>query len=113
MGADRAVTDAGPVAKHLSVAERSGLPDVVGASAGDAVFFAAGTANEARTLLGAARLEIGYRCGLIDPAAWAFTWVVDAPMFEDDGEGGWTAVHHPFTAPLPEWESKFASEPVG
>ena len=34
-------------------------------------------------------------------------------MFEEDGEGGWTAVHHPFTSPLPEWTSKFASEPGG
>jgi aspartyl-tRNA synthetase len=77
------------------------------------VFFAAGPPNEARALLGAARLEIGYRCELIDPKAWAFTWVVDAPMFEDDGEGGWTAVHHPFTSPLPEWTDKFADEPAG
>jgi aspartyl-tRNA synthetase len=77
------------------------------------VFFAAGSAAEARALLGAARLEIGYRCRLIDPAAWAFTWVVDAPMFEDDGEGGWTSVHHPFTSPLPEWVPKFADEPGG
>jgi aspartyl-tRNA synthetase len=113
IGPDGAVSDAGPVAKHLSDAERAGLPAAVGAAAGDAVFFAAGPASEARTLLGAARLEIGYRCELIDPDAWAFTWVVDAPMFEDDGEGGWTAVHHPFTAPLPEWISKFASEPGG
>ncbi len=113
IGADGAVADAGPIARHLSEAERSGLPAAVGAAAGDAVFFAAGPANEARILLGAARLEIGYRCGLIDPATWAFTWVVDAPMFEDDGEGGWTAVHHPFTAPLPEWQSKFPAEPGG
>ncbi len=113
IGPDGLVADAGPVARHLSEAERSGLPAAVGAVAGDAVFFAAGTANEARTLLGAARLEIGHRCGLIDPSAWAFTWVVDAPMFEEDGEGGWTAVHHPFTAPLPEWASKFADEPAG
>ncbi len=113
VGPDGAVSDAGPVARHLSAAEREGLPEAVGASAGDAVFFAAGSAQEARLLLGAARLEIGYRCGLIDPLAWAFTWVVDAPMFEEDGEGGWTAVHHPFTAPLPEWISKFASEPGG
>jgi aspartyl-tRNA synthetase len=113
IGPDGAVSDAGPVARHLSTAERDGLPAAVGASAGDAVFFAAGAAAEARLLLGAARLEVGYRCELIDPAAWAFTWVVDAPMFEEDGEGGWTAVHHPFTAPLPEWISKFASEPGG
>jgi aspartyl-tRNA synthetase len=113
VGADGQVTDAGPVAKHLTESERSGLPAAVAASVGDAVFFAAGTPTEARTLLGASRLEIGHRCKLIDPAAWAFTWVVDAPMFEEDGEGGWTAVHHPFTAPLPEWTGKFAAEPGG
>jgi aspartyl-tRNA synthetase len=113
IGADGLVADAGPVARHLSEAERAGLPAAAGAAPGDAVFFAAGPANEARTLLGAARLEIGYRCELINPEAWAFTWVVDAPMFEDDGEGGWTAVHHPFTSPLPEWVGKFAAEPGG
>jgi aspartyl-tRNA synthetase len=113
IGPDGQVSDSGPVARHLSDSERSGLPAATRAAAGDAVFFAAGTPSEARTLLGAARLEIGYRCELIDPSAWAFTWVVDAPMFEEDGEGGWTAVHHPFTSPLPEWTSKFASEPGG
>jgi len=113
VGADGAVTDSGPVARHLTEAERAGLPAATSAGAGDCVFFAAGTANAGRSLLGAARLEIGHRCGLIDESAWAFTWVVDAPMFEEDGEGGWTAVHHPFTAPLPEWEGKFAAEPGG
>jgi aspartyl-tRNA synthetase len=110
---DGTVSDAGPVAKHLSEQERAGLPDAAGAAAGDCVFFAAGTPAAARTLLGAARLEIGARCRLIDPDAWAFTWVVDAPMFEEDSEGGWTAVHHPFTSPLPEWADKFSSEPGG
>jgi aspartyl-tRNA synthetase len=113
IGADHQVTDAGPVARHLSEAERSGLPAAVAASPGDCVFFAAGPASAARALLGAARLEIGQRCGLIDPAAWAFTWVVDAPMFEEGGGGGWTSVHHPFTSPLPEWADKFGVEPGG
>jgi aspartyl-tRNA synthetase len=111
IGADGAVSDAGPVARNLSAAERAGLPAAAGASAGDAVFFAAGPAGAARQLLGAARLEIGHRCGLIDPQAWAFTWVVDAPMFEEDEGGGWTAVHHPFTSPLPEWADKFDGQP--
>ncbi len=111
--ADGSVADAGPVARHLSEAERAGLPAATGAGPGDCIFFAAGPATAARTLLGAARLEIGHRRGLIDQSAWAFTWVVDAPMFEEDGEGGWTAVHHPFTAPLPEWADKFESEPGG
>jgi aspartyl-tRNA synthetase len=113
IGPDGQVSDSGPVARHLSEAERSGLTAATGAGPGDCVFFAAGPARSARELLGAARLEIGRRCGLIDPSAWAFTWVVDAPMFEEDGEGGWTAVHHPFTAPLPEWADKFTAEPAG
>ena len=101
----------GPVARNLSAAERSGLAAAVGASPGDCVFFAAGNIVPSQELLGAARLEIGRRCGLIDESAWSFLWVVDAPMFTDDGEGGWTSVHHPFTAPLPEWADKFADQP--
>ncbi len=109
IGADGEI--GGPVAKNLSDAERSGLADAAGAAPGDCVFFAAGAAPAARELLGAARLEIGRRCGLIDESAWSFLWVVDAPMFEEDGAGGWTSVHHPFTAPLPEWADKFVAEP--
>src|SRR5580698_8979770 len=77
IGADGQVSDSGPVVRHLSDAERAGLADAVGAGPSDCVFFAAGPPNSARELLGAARLEIGRRCGLIDPSAWAFTWVVD------------------------------------
>jgi aspartyl-tRNA synthetase len=111
IGAEGAVSDAGPVARNLSAGERAWLSAATGAGPGDAVFFAAGPAGQARALLGAARLEIGHRCGLIDPGAWAFTWVVDAPMFEEDDAGGWTAVHHPFTSPLPEWTDKFDAQP--
>jgi aspartyl-tRNA synthetase len=103
----------GPVAKNLSDPERSGLAGAVGAGPGDCVFFAAGPAMAARELLGAARLEIGRRCALIDESQWSFLWVVDAPMFEEDSSGGWTSVHHPFTAPLPEWADKFTTEPGG
>jgi aspartyl-tRNA synthetase len=103
----------GPVAKNLSEAERAGLAAAVGASAGDCVFFAAGQAHASQELLGAARLEIGTRGGLIDTSAWSFLWVVDAPMFEETDNGGWTAVHHPFTSPLPEWADKFVAEPGG
>ncbi|MGW2144201.1 aspartate--tRNA ligase [Nonomuraea bangladeshensis] len=102
----------GPVAKNLSEEELSGLAAKVGAAPGDAIFFAAGARNAARDLLGAARLEIGRRCGLIDESQWSFLWVVDAPMFEEDGEGGWTAVHHPFTGPKPEWADNFQDHPA-
>jgi aspartyl-tRNA synthetase len=101
----------GPVAKNLSESERIGLPAAVTASPGDCVFFAAGKAAASQELLGAARLEIGRRCELIDESKWSFLWVVDAPMFEETDEGGWTSVHHPFTAPLPEWAGKFVDAP--
>jgi len=105
----------GPVAKNLSDDERAGLVDAVGAAAGDAVFFAAGRAAEARALLGAARVEIAQRLELIDPAEWSFVWIVDAPMFEevedDTGAMAWTAVHHPFTSPNAQWLANFESAP--
>ena len=109
----------GPVAKNLSEEERAGLVEAVGAQPGDCVFFAAGKVSEARALLGAARLEVGRRVGLIDESQWSFVWVVDAPLFkptgEDDdvavGSGSWTAVHHAFTAPTPEWIDRFEQSP--
>ena len=111
IGADGEIS--GPVGKNISDTERAGLAAAVGAEPGDCVFFAAGTARASQELLGAARLEIGNRGGLIDTSAWSFLWVVDAPMFEETDDGGWTAVHHPFTAPLPEWADKFEAEPGG
>lgn len=112
----------GPVAKNISDTEKEGLAQAVGAQAGDCIFFAAGEATASRELLGAARLEIGKRCGLIDPKAWAFTWVVDAPLFKPSGaavaEGdvalghsAWTAVHHAFTSPKPECLDTFDTDP--
>ena len=76
----------GPVAKNLSEEERAGLAAHVGAQPGDCVFFGAGAVKSSRALLGAARLEIGRRGGLIDESAWSFVWVVDAPLFEPAGD---------------------------
>jgi aspartyl-tRNA synthetase len=115
-------TLSGPVAKNLSDAERDGLAGHVGASPGDCVFFSAGPAKSSRALLGAVRTEIAKRQDLIDPNAWAFTWVVDPPLFEpaDEatasgdvavGSGAWTAVHHAFTAPKPEFSDAIDTDP--
>jgi len=112
----------GPVAKNLSDTERAGLAAQVGAKPGDCVFFAAGTATAARTLLGATRLEIGRRGGLIDESAWSFVWVVDTPLFEPTseaeaagdvavGSSAWTAMHHAFTSPKPESIDTFDTDP--
>ncbi|HEX5967590.1 MAG TPA: aspartate--tRNA ligase [Intrasporangium sp.] len=112
----------GPVAKNLTDAERAGLAGHVGATPGDCIFFAAGATKPSRALLGAARLEIGRRCGLIDERAWSFLWVVDAPLFEPAAEAtasgdialgysAWTAVHHAFTSPKKEFEDTYDQDP--
>ena len=103
----------GPVAKNLSEVHLSGLADAVGAKPGDAIFFAASeNRREAQELLGAARVEIARRCGLIDESAWAFCWIVDPPLFEPGEEPGtWSAVHHPFTSPTAEWIDSFETAP--
>jgi len=101
----------GPVAKNLSESERSGLAATVSAQPGDAVLFAAGERTASLSLLGAARLEVGRRCDLVDESQWDFLWVVDAPLFEPDGAGGWTAVHHPFTSPNADWVDTFETDP--
>ena len=112
----------GPVAKNITDAERAGLAEAAGAKPGDCIFFAAGGVDASRALLGAARLEIGKRCGLIDENEWSFVWVVDAPLFKPSaeakaegdvalGSSAWTAVHHAFTSPKPEWLDNFDQDP--
>ncbi|PJE13521.1 aspartate--tRNA ligase [Mycobacterium sp.] len=112
----------GPVAKNLSDAERDGLAAHVGAGPGDCIFFSAGPVKTSRALLGAARIEIAHRLGLIDPEAWEFVWIVDPPLFEpaEDatasgdvavGAGAWTAVHHAFTSPKREYEDSIEADP--
>ncbi|WP_455119139.1 aspartate--tRNA ligase [Rothia dentocariosa] len=112
----------GPVAKNITDEERTGLAAATGANPGDCIFFAAGEAKQARALLGAARVEIGHRTGLIKDGEWSFLWVVDAPLFESAaeatesgdvalGHSAWTAVHHAFTAPKPEFLDTFDKDP--
>jgi len=112
----------GPVAKNITEAERAGIAEHVGAKPGDCIFFAAGDTKSSRALLGAARGAIAEKLGLIKDGDWAFTWVVDAPMFEPAadatasgdvalGHSAWTAVHHAFTSPKPEFLDSFDENP--
>jgi aspartyl-tRNA synthetase len=94
------------------------LPAAAGAQPGDAILFAAGPRRTTLELLGALRLAVGRQQGLIREDEWRFLWIVDAPMFEPagdatDGSTGWTAVHHPFTAPTVAWADTFDTDPDG
>ena len=113
----------GPVAKNITDEERAGIAAHVGAKPGDAIFFAAGDTKSSRALLGAARGEIARKLDLIKDGDWAFTWVVDAPLFEPAadatasgdvalGNSKWTAVHHAFTSPKPEFLDNFEDNPA-
>ena len=115
-------TLSGPVAKNITDEEKAGIADHVGAKPGDCIFFAAGETKASRALLGAARGEIAKKLDLIKDGDWAFTWVVDAPLFEPAadatasgdvalGHSKWTAVHHAFTSPKPEYLDTFDKEP--
>jgi aspartyl-tRNA synthetase len=94
------------------------LPAAAGAAPGDAILFAAGPRRTTLELLGALRLAVARQQHLVREDEWKFLWVIDAPMFEPTGtgavggaDGGWTAVHHPFTAPTVEWEATFQDDP--
>ena len=112
----------GPVAKNITDEEKAGIAEHVGAKPGDCIFFAAGETKASRALLGAARGEIARKLDLIKDGDWAFTWVVDAPLFEPAadatasgdvalGHSKWTAVHHAFTSPKPEFLDNFDENP--
>ena len=111
----------GPVAKNLSEEARNVLKEALGAEDGYAVFFAAGRRTSSQELLGAVRVELARRAGLLKPDDFAFTWVVDFPLFkptddpdDDDvavGHSKWTSMHHPFTMPSKDWIDKFDKDP--
>lgn len=88
-----------PVAKFLTADIVEAILERTGAQDGDMIFFGADNKKVVADALGALRLKLGKDLSLTDENKWAPLWVIDFPMFEDDGEGGLTAMHHPFTSP--------------
>jgi aspartyl-tRNA synthetase len=97
-----------PIAKFLSeetLAVLAGKP-------GETLLFAADAWPMTSRVLGALRIHLAETLGLIDEGKWSWMWVTDFPMFEwSDADDRWTAVHHPFTRPTPEWEERFDQDP--
>ncbi|GKW02203.1 aspartate--tRNA ligase [Pectobacterium carotovorum] len=101
-----------PVAKFLSEDVLSAVLDRTTAQDGDILFFGADSAKVVTDALGALRLKLGRDLSLTKDNSWEPLWVVDFPMFEEDGEGGLAAMHHPFTAPRDMLPSELAANPV-
>jgi len=89
-----------PVAKFLTEDIISAIIARSGAKNGDIILFGADKENIVSEAMGALRLKVGNDFELTDKSVWAPLWVVDFPMFEINGEGNLTAMHHPFTSPL-------------
>jgi aspartyl-tRNA synthetase len=97
-----------PIAKFLSESELAAFR----AEPGSTVLFGADEPAVAARVLGALRLHLGRRLGLVDEEAWRPLWVTEFPLFEWDGdEERWAAVHHPFTRPAPGDEALVAYDP--
>ena len=102
-----------PLVKFFSEAEIAAFATETGAVPGDLVFLVAAPEREALELLGALRVAVAKDRGLVPEDAWRFLWVTDFPMFEPygDNDEGWTAVHHPFTAPADADAATFHEQP--
>lgn len=87
-----------PIVKNIPEANLNVILDRVGAVDGDIVFFGADKAKIVSEALGALRIKLGHDLDLLT-CKWAPMWVVDFPMFEENDDGSFTALHHPFTAP--------------
>jgi aspartyl-tRNA synthetase len=97
-----------PILKFLSEAEQAAIRS----DPGTTVLFAADTWEMTSRVLGALRLELASRLGLIDETRQAWLWVTDFPMFEwSEEDKRWSAMHHPFTRPAPEWVDRFDEAP--
>jgi len=87
-----------PILKFMPDEVVAQMMQRLGAANGDIIFFGADQARIVNEALGALRIKVAEQLDMV-AAGWAPLWVVDFPMFEDDGGGKWTPLHHPFTAP--------------
>lgn len=101
-----------PIAKFLNAEVIEGLLSRTNAQDGDILFFGAGSVKVVTDALGALRLKLGRDLNLTKLDSWRPLWVIDFPMFEDDGEGGLTAMHHPFTSPCNMSAEELERDPV-
>lgn len=87
-----------PILKFMPEDVVAQMMERLQATNGDIIFFGADRTRVVNEALGALRIKVAEDQGLVADG-WAPVWVIDFPMFEEDGNGRWTPLHHPFTAP--------------
>ena len=102
-----------PILKFLPDEAIQEILERCGAETGDLIFFGADKASVVNESLGALRIKVGQDLDMVE-SGWRFLWVVDFPMFEQDQrEGRWNALHHPFTAPATDKPDELEANPGG
>lgn len=89
----------GPLCKFFNEEDLNELTKRCELEVGDVVFFGAGVKKTVLDYMGRFRIFLAGELNLINPDALEFLWVVDFPMFEQNDDGGYSAMHHPFTMP--------------
>jgi aspartyl-tRNA synthetase len=93
-----------PTAKFLSAGELSALNERLAAEEGDLLLVVADRPRVANAVLGQLRLDLAAEFGLIPEGSDDLLWIVDWPLMEENEEGGWDPLHHPFTAPAGDFD---------
>ncbi len=103
---------ASPIAKNFSADLLTRIAQRMDAAPGDLLLLVADKFETTCKALYALRKRLGAELKLYDPATMNFSWVVEFPMFAlDTEEGGWTAMHHPFTSPRPQDREMLRTDP--
>lgn len=99
-------------AKFMKEGELEKILEKVGAQKGDVVIIMADKTKLTLSVLGALRLIMARKMGIIDDSKHNFVWITQMPFFEYDEESGsWVAAHHPFTMPMDECVEYLESDP--
>jgi aspartyl-tRNA synthetase len=93
-----------PTAKFLSAQELTALNERLGAEEGDLLLVVADRPRVANAVLAQLRLDLAAEFGLVPEGSDDLLWIVDWPLMEENEEGGWDPLHHPFTAPAGDFD---------
>jgi len=101
-----------PILKFLEPTEINALAQRMEAREGDLLLLMADEPHTVNISLAYLRSVVAERLGLVSENQFAFAWITDFPLLEfSEEEKRWTAMHHPFTAPMDEDIPRLSEDP--